>query len=158
MAEAETYTVGDIVRRSGAKERQVLLWADALALWPEGGAQRTGRGVHRRFAWREVEIASVLAATLAFRLPIAVMAGIGSAIRGQLMLRPTSQLDDVAKAFQAARGGVAGVTLVIAPNNDDPTSGDPFSLFVRWGTGAGAPRNKAELVIDLAECWKGLTP
>ena len=155
-----TYSIADIVARTGAKERPVLLWADARAIWAEPGTDRAGRGVHRKFPWREVQIAAVLAAAAPFRLPIGVMVDLGSSVRTGLMLEgfPHGAMQRMAAAFQAAQYGEGDAVLVLVPG--DTPQDKPFNYFVRWPGEAGVPgsRHKTELVIDLAEIWRGLRP
>jgi hypothetical protein len=67
-------------------------------------------------------------------------------------------LSRTAKAVQAARLGEGGVKLVLTPSG---SAAEPFSYEIRrFGSDpaevASEPRNEAALVIDLAECWKGL--
>src|SRR5689334_12615457 len=82
MAEFRTFTIGDIVARTGAGERQVLMWADMGALLASPSTSRAGRGVHRQFAWREVEVAAVLAAVASpYKMPIGVLAEIAGIVR-----------------------------------------------------------------------------
>jgi hypothetical protein len=161
---ADTYTVSDIVAKTGAKERAVLAWADALALIPEGGVYRPGRGVHRHFSWHEIEVAAVLTAVAAFRLPIGVMVQIAAAVRVQLlpaMVGAPGILGRMAEAGEAARRGEAGIYLIVTPGNDAKPS-EPYSVTLQWPArrpeDATLPRRKnVGLIVDLGECLKGLT-
>ena len=154
-----TYTIGDIVARTGAKERSVLMWADALAILPDGGTNRGGRGVHRQFKWRELEIAAVLAAVAPFRLPIGVMVQVGNIVRSGLNLADEPEPGDsrfaaanaLATAIRSARHGEVGNLLFLAP----PIGADERAWRFRL---IRAPDLTAALVIDLGECWRGLHP
>jgi hypothetical protein len=157
------YTVGDIVAKTGAKERSVLMWADALALWPNGGTNRAGRGVHRQFEWREVEVAAVLAAVAPFRLPIGVMVAVGSAVRIGLGLAEDPAdpqfpvANDLANAIKSARRGEVGIDFVLIPNEAGAPEDDPFSLHVSFSDSGPRLHPRAALVVDIGECWKGLS-
>ena len=163
MPEPRFFTISDIIARTGAVERQVLMWADAGALMATPQTSRAGRGVHRQFVWREVEIAAVLAAVAPFRLPIGVMVEIGGIVRIGLALgdAPPELVLGAALgwAFQAARRGEPDIELVLLPSGED----GHFSYFLNWparpdATTAPQPKKptKACLIANLSECWKGL--
>jgi hypothetical protein len=159
----EGYGIGDIVAKTGAKQRSVLMWADALALWPQGGTGHAGRGVHRRFSWTEVQIAAVLHHVAPFRLPIGTMAAVGSIVRLMILSKglPAERGSParLADAVQAVvRGERNDVEIVITPAEQNGSR--PFDFFMQWrGDDQGEqqrPRGVA-MIINLVECWKGLS-
>lgn len=159
-----SYTIGDIVAQTGVGERSVLMWADALAIRPDPGTNRAGRGVHRQFQWREVEVAAVLAAVAPFRLPIGVLCRIGTLVHNLIVLGEPPQWLPDGKIAEAARRGER-VELVLFPNNSAAPGDEPFAVSIRWPAGLDdvpveepKPLPKAAIIIDLGECWKELRP
>jgi hypothetical protein len=169
-----TYLAGEIASLTGAKKRIVLLWADGGAIEALPGTTRAGSGVHREFAWIEVEIAAVLAAIVPFRLSIGEMASIAATLRATLMVVdllpkirrtkiPDPDIQEKIKHFERierARAGEPGVHAIFVPNTpenkmDFPAWKDkPFVPFI-----AGfneLPPYRGVLVADLGLCWKGL--
>ena len=159
MNEADEFGVGDIVTKTGAKQRAVLLWADGGALRADAATDRAGRGVHRRFAWREVQIAAVLKAVSPFGLPIGVLKTIGEILRLSLDLAERSKTPS-APAFWGPglravfRGERDDVFLAIEPTED---AVDKFEFHLVFGAEPARQLTaKASIVVSLAACWAGL--
>ncbi|HYE70095.1 MAG TPA: hypothetical protein VD932_01055 [Aquabacterium sp.] len=57
---SDTFTLAEIVARTGAKRRTVQLWADGGVLLSVAGTDRAGTGTSRQFYSWEVEIAALL--------------------------------------------------------------------------------------------------
>jgi DNA-binding transcriptional MerR regulator len=57
---ANSYTLADLVRVTGAKRRSLQLWADAGVIEPERGTNRAGTGTHRRFSREQAIVACII--------------------------------------------------------------------------------------------------
>ncbi len=60
MNTAESYTLGDLIKITGAKSRQLQRWADEGVIQADRVTDKAGTGVHRRFSRREAIIACVI--------------------------------------------------------------------------------------------------
>jgi hypothetical protein len=181
MTQERTYLAGEVVALTGARKRVLYLWADAGALQALPDTDRSGRGVHRQFTWREVEIAAVLQAISHFRLPIGEMVRLAEGFRyslrlGELLADDPSITDDPSKLpltddqkehfarLRRARAGEPGMKLVIVPNipenHLEPATRRAWqdrefvSLIAQVDE---IPWHYHQmLIVDLGLCWKGL--
>lgn len=66
----QTFTVSEIAKLVGEKPRTIQFWADVGVLRAEGGTNRTGKGVHRKFGRAELDYARVARMLAALNSPI----------------------------------------------------------------------------------------
>jgi hypothetical protein len=151
------YTIADIAAKTGIGERLATTWADALVLHAEPQSNRAGRGVHRKFHWREVEIASVLAKAAPFRMTTGVLVRLAVVLRNLITLgAPPRYSEPEGEIAEAARRGEPIEMIVFS----DPDEASGFGVGIRWASRPDASfrieRHQVMLVINLGACWEGL--
>jgi DNA-binding transcriptional MerR regulator len=80
------YTLADIVRITGAKQRSIQLWADAGVIRADTSTERRGTGTHRRFSRNEAIIASIINVFSKRQVAIGELQRLASALRRFLQI------------------------------------------------------------------------
>jgi hypothetical protein len=74
------FSIGELEQKTGIALRTLVFWADRLVLHATM-ASRIGRGTHRRFPFRELQIAALLRPLSGGGLPIGVLGSFASVFR-----------------------------------------------------------------------------
>lgn len=80
-----TYTLAEMVERTGAERQWVQRWSEAGILLPAPGTLSAGRGAHRRYGNSELAVAAILTPIAAWGVTIGQLAKFASVIRASLL-------------------------------------------------------------------------
>jgi DNA-binding transcriptional MerR regulator len=99
------FAIGELQQKTGIPLRTLIFWADRLVLRATA-ASRAGRGTHRRFPFRELQIAALLKPLSRGGLPIGVLGTFASIFR-QAIAADMSEAPPVDAGPPAAAIGAA---------------------------------------------------
>ena len=91
-----TYTLGDLVKITGAKPRSLQLWADRKVIRAIKNTDDSGSGVHRRFSRDETIIACIIQAFALRHMSIGQLKAIADGLRNELGPEGWDMLRDAA--------------------------------------------------------------
>ena len=118
----DLFTIADLVRLFGCKQRSLQIWSDHGAIEPLPGTVRAGSGTVKRFDRRETEIAGILAAyNRQTGAPIGRLWELAGMLRGFIYGDDPVDADYQAMLVDA-REGTLPVYLVIEPTGNDPNA------------------------------------
>ena len=141
----DTYSVAEIVKRTGALRRRVQLWADAGVIRSSAATQHGGSGTHRAFDGTELQIAALVTPLANLSMSIGLLKFFADEIRpilcGNFLRRkwPHMQPDEAktfAEAFDRARRNEGANVLTFTQTGD------------RFWFGVCTPDARGNLIIN----------
>jgi hypothetical protein len=84
----DSYSLGELVKLTGAKLRSLQLWAKGNVIHAERGTEGAGTGTHRRFSRREAIVACVIHPFAQRQISIKELESIAATIRAAILTVP----------------------------------------------------------------------
>jgi DNA-binding transcriptional MerR regulator len=150
----KTFALVDLEELTGAKRFALQFWAKKGILQPTQDSSAAGRGVHRRFDLKEVEVAAMLG-RLARYCNTEALRQFAKKFRARASGEKFEQTQK-RELIEAARQGDPDIFVLFLLNEQG--SGGEMTFF-RWndGTPPGPPRRLSDrtdgLVVNLARAW-----